>query len=326
MDADHNPRRELDAVERQAHAWLVRLTSGEATAAEGELFRRWCAEDPAHGHAFAVARQQWEQVAQAGRCLEVAPLQRTVADERRRWSRRAFLGAMVAAPASLAVVAALHPPLGLWPTLSAVAADFHTGTGERLRIEPVPQVQVDLDTRTSLRRRASTDGAALELLEGQAAVHTRGRTPLRLFAGAGQVVADAGPALLDVRCIDGQVRVACLQGDIRIEHAQGRLQLQAGQQTRYDERLTGVVSEAIIAEVSAWTTGMLVFRRSPLSDVVAELNRYRRGRVVLRDERLANELVSGRFGIDDPEAALEQLRLSLSLQLRRLPGKIALLG
>ena len=88
MDADQNPRRELDAVERQAHAWLVRLTSGEATAAEGELFRRWCAEDPAHGHAFAVARQQWEQVAQAGRCLEVAPLQRTVADERRRWSRR----------------------------------------------------------------------------------------------------------------------------------------------------------------------------------------------------------------------------------------------
>ncbi len=32
MDPDDRPQRPLDAVERQAHAWVVRLTSGEATA------------------------------------------------------------------------------------------------------------------------------------------------------------------------------------------------------------------------------------------------------------------------------------------------------
>jgi len=113
---------------------------------------------------------------------------------------------------------------------------------------------------------------------------------------------------------------------LRIEHPQGRMQLQNGQQVRYDTEMSGVVSDAVVSEVSAWTSGMLVFRRAPLQEVVDELNRYRRGRVVLRGERLAREPVSGRFGIDDPEAALEQLRLSLSLDIRRFPGGIAVLG
>ena len=41
---------------------------------------------------------------------------------------------------------------------------------------------------------------------------------------------------------------------------------------------------------------------------------------------LARAPVSGRFRIDDPDAALEQLRLTMSLDLRRFPGGIAVLG
>lgn len=325
MDADNTPHRDIDAVERQAHAWLVRLTSGEMTAGEGEQFRQWCA-DPTHREAFSRARRQWDQIAAAGRVLEPAPLQRTVADERRRWSRRAFLGAAVAAPASLVVVAALHPPLGLWPSVTAVAADFHTATGQRLRVQPLPHVQMDMDTRTSVRRRSDVGEAGLELLEGQVAVYSPGTAGLTLFAGPGRILANAGPVHFDARCIEGQVRVTCLSGMLRIEHPQGRMQLQNGQQVRYDTEMSGVVSDAVVSEVSAWTSGMLVFRRAPLEEVVEELNRYRRGRVVLRGVRLAREPVSGRFGIDDPEAALEQLRLSLSLDIRRFPGGIAVLG
>ncbi|MEL5937822.1 histidine kinase, partial [Stenotrophomonas maltophilia] len=58
-----------------------------------------------------------------------------------RWSRRAYLGAALAAPASLVVVAALRPPLGLWPSVTAMTADVHTGTGERLQIAPLPQLK-----------------------------------------------------------------------------------------------------------------------------------------------------------------------------------------
>ncbi|WP_236494348.1 FecR family protein [Stenotrophomonas maltophilia] len=243
-----------------------------------------------------------------------------------RWSRRAFLGAAIAAPASLVVVAAIRPPLGLWPSVTAMAADFHTGTGERLQIAPLPQLKIELDTQSSLRRRSDTQGEGFELVQGQAAIETQAGLRLALFAGPGCVIADEGAVRLDVRNTHGQVRVTCLQGSARIEHPQGRLQLQAGQQTQYDERLSGVVAEALASEVSAWTEGMLVFRRAPLREVVDEINRYRRGKVLLGESALARAPVSGRFRIDDPDAALEQLRLTMSLDLRRFPGGIAVLG
>ncbi|WP_312787318.1 DUF4880 domain-containing protein [Stenotrophomonas indicatrix] len=145
MDADDQPHRPLDAVERQAHAWVVRLTSGEATAADARKFRQWCEADPGHRHAFARAKRQWEQVRLAGEQLPAAARQPQPATPAQRWSRRAFLGAAVAAPASLAVVAALHPPLGLWPSVTAMTADFHTGTGERLQIAPTPHLKIELD-------------------------------------------------------------------------------------------------------------------------------------------------------------------------------------
>ncbi|AWH46313.1 DUF4880 domain-containing protein [Stenotrophomonas sp. ZAC14A_NAIMI4_1] len=326
MDADDRPHRTLDAIERQAHAWVVRLTSGEATAADGRAFRDWCDADPSHRQAFAQARRQWEQVRVAGGQVPAAARQPQVATPAQRWSRRAFLGAAVAAPACLVVAAAVRPPMGLWPSASALASDYHTGTGERLRITPSVDVAIELDTQSSLRRRSDGRGEGYELVQGQAALQTLAGARLAVFAGQGCVLADEGPVRLDIRNTDDQVRVTCLRGSVRIEHPQGRLQLQAGQQTRYDERLSGVVAEAVAAEVGAWTDGMLVFRRAPLHEVVAEINRYRRGKVMLGERALARAPVSGRFRIDDPDAALEQLRLTMSLGLRRFPGGIAVLG
>ncbi|KAG1364729.1 hypothetical protein G6F60_015771 [Rhizopus arrhizus] len=61
-----------------------------------------------------------------------------------------------------------------------MAADFHTGTGERLQITPVPQLKIDLDTQSSLRRRAAADGEGFELVQGQAAIETRAGLPAYL--------------------------------------------------------------------------------------------------------------------------------------------------
>ncbi|WP_237207814.1 FecR/PupR family sigma factor regulator, partial [Rothia nasimurium] len=85
MDPDDHPQRPLDAVERQAHAWVVRLTSGEATAADGRSFRAWCEADPRHREAFGRARRQWEQVRLAGEQLPAAARQPVAPTPTQRW-------------------------------------------------------------------------------------------------------------------------------------------------------------------------------------------------------------------------------------------------
>jgi transmembrane sensor len=183
MDPDDRPQRPLDAVERQAHAWVVRLTSGEELPRPtGAASARGAKADPRHREAFGRARRQWEQVRLAGEQLPAAARQPVVPTPAQRWSRRAFLGAAIAAgqPGS---GGGDPSAAGLWPSVTAMTADFHTGTGERLQIAPSPQLKIELDTQSSLRRRADTQGEGFELVQGQAAIETRAGLRLALFAG-----------------------------------------------------------------------------------------------------------------------------------------------
>ncbi|MFO7190259.1 MAG: FecR/PupR family sigma factor regulator [Pseudomonadota bacterium] len=47
------PCDERAALESQALAWIVRLTSGEATLEDAEAFRRWRGQSLAHARALA---------------------------------------------------------------------------------------------------------------------------------------------------------------------------------------------------------------------------------------------------------------------------------
>ena len=62
--------------------------------------------------------------------------------------------------------------VGAVAPVTAMTADFHTGTGERLQIAPSPQLKIELDTQSSLRRRVDAQGEGFELVQGQAAIET----------------------------------------------------------------------------------------------------------------------------------------------------------
>jgi ferric-dicitrate binding protein FerR (iron transport regulator) len=63
-------RAELEALHGQAIAWIICLTSGEATIANTEDFELWRRQSPAHAAAFAEAAKLWHIARAAGRfCL-----------------------------------------------------------------------------------------------------------------------------------------------------------------------------------------------------------------------------------------------------------------
>ena len=79
-------------------------------------------------------------------------------------------------------------------------------------------------------------------------------------------------------------------------------------------------------EASAWRTGALSFAGQPLSRVVDEINRYRPGRVVLRNAELGRRLVRMRFSITQMDGALAMIRDLTGAQMTSLPGGIVLLS
>ncbi|MEM6906078.1 MAG: hypothetical protein AAF568_09310, partial [Pseudomonadota bacterium] len=79
-------------------------------------------------------------------------------------------------------------------------------------------------------------------------------------------------------------------------------------------------------EIAPWRRGLLSFRNRALADVLSDLNRHRRGRVMLGRAPLGQRQVSGVFHLDRPEQIVSHLVTTLELSRRDLPGGIVLLS
>jgi transmembrane sensor len=326
---------ELDPLQREALGWVQLLTSGRATVEDGEALALWRRQSPAHEQAFVEAGRIWKAFRPAGKALRaggqaspgLAHLRRA---QHPAVSRRLVLGGGGLAAASVALYAALRPPFQLWPSLGELRADYRTGTGQQRELALAQGLTVRLNTQTSLAVEAlkgPTD--QLALIAGEASF-ARAPTAERLLvvtAGEGRVL--ARDAQFDIRCLGdnaGQpVRVTCTKGDVHIEHRSQTASLTAGQQVRYGVDGIGPIAAINVEIVSAWQRGVLIFRSTPLSVVIDEVNRYRLGRVILLNEALGRTPVSGRFPIDRMDDILAQIETTFGAKPHVLPGGIVLL-
>lgn len=323
---------ELDPVEREAVAWVQQLLSGHATIRDAEALRRWRAQSAAHSAAFARASRAWGDVGPAGSSLRQRGGAAGLSQFRTKpsaVSRRFILGGGLAAAA--ATYAMIEPPLGLWPSLSELKADYRTATGEQRSISLAGDVSVRMNSQTSLILKSSEPQQdRIELVAGEAAFSMvpEGQHTLVVLASNGRTSARGGR--FDVRCVtrDGleEVCVTSYSGDVRVEYQSKVLVLDPGQQARYDT--SGLAQPVTIDpdSVSAWQRGIVVFNSTPLVDVVDEINRYRSGRIVLMNRALGQKLVDGRFRIDQMDKILLRLQEAFHTRMRTLPGGIVLLS
>jgi transmembrane sensor len=99
-----------------------------------------------------------------------------------------------------------------------------------------------------------------------------------------------------------------------------------GQQLTYDQHAgLGNIKDIDSQTVTAWQRGKLVFENQPLGEVMAELNRYHHGYLVISDNSIAQRRVNGVFSADQPLAALSALESSLQLHSTRINDYLILL-
>ena len=168
--ASRDARRRQADIERQARAWIRLLASGQATLHDAEALKLWCAASEAHAAAFALERRFWNQVGPAAQQLQRQGRRRPTSARLRAWGRRAFLGTTLGGTAAAAIAAVVAPPFGLWRSFDEWDADYRTDTGGRRQFGLDRQVQVDMNTQTSIALRPDVAGAlGMELITGEAA-------------------------------------------------------------------------------------------------------------------------------------------------------------
>ncbi|NMK49160.1 DUF4880 domain-containing protein [Achromobacter sp. Bel] len=308
-----------DVAAREARAWLLTLTSGRATEADARAFREWLRADPQRQTAFAAQKRLWRDVGPAVQAV-VAEGARNRARKSLMTGRRAFLGGALAASAAYL---AFKPPLGLWPGLDALGADYRTAAGEQRRVSLGEALDVQMNTLTRINVSSNGDGAVIELADGEAEIRS-GPAAAVVVAGKGRITAK--DAVFNLRYIGGEARLCCLSGVVRLAHAQGVFDVVANRELRYDDQWVMPPVHVDPAIVTAWRQGWLVFDQQPLAQVVDELNRYRRGRLVLMNAQLGKRLVQARFSLAQVADAERLIRDAYGAHVTRLPAGVVLLS
>jgi transmembrane sensor len=95
---------------------------------------------------------------------------------------------------------------------------------------------------------------------------------------------------------------------------------------RADRGSLGDVREADLERVEAWRQDRLAFHETPLGDVVADLQRYRTGLIVLTGARLGDIPVSAAFETGQADAAIDTLAATLPIRIRRFTPLLVVLS
>lgn len=313
----------LDAIEQKGLEWIDRMLSGEATTGDLEDMRRWRSLSARHADALAYAARVRRAVAAAAPGFAETPAPRPAAG-RAYASRRAFLGGGALA-ASVTAYLAARPPMDLWPSLGEMFADYRTRTGERREVALRSGVVLDLNTQTSLALRSDSEGRQAELIDGEALANVDVPGDRRFVLSAADGKVSAVRARFNVQRIGHRVAVTCISGRTDVSCGAGRTRLEAGQHVDYGLGGLGVVTEVSADVAAAWSNGLLIFHDQPLSEVIANVNRYRANKIVVMNAALGAQTMSGSLHLDRLDEIVAQVRLN-GARVTTLPGGIVLLS
>lgn len=297
-------KEERTRLNAEASAWLARLHGPRGDDVEGAL-QDWLRADPAHQEAFERATELWD----------ILPGAAAFDAEPRRSTSRRFVPLAIAA--SLAVLAGA----GAMTAFLNQPLTFDTQTGEQRTAALDDGSRISLNTDSHVTVKFARDERAVSLERGEAmfdVAHDAAR-PFVVRAGDEQIKA-LGTSFV-VRRDGDRVRVTLLSGKVEVARVGERSRVLAvlapGERVSATPDTVPVLDRPSLDAITAWRRGELRFRDTPLSEAVAEVNRYGRQRVIVNDARLASLPISGVFATDDPAefaAAVAQLH---GLRMRR---------
>ncbi|MDN2697814.1 FecR domain-containing protein [Janthinobacterium sp. SUN073] len=295
------PRKVLAAA---AH-WHVELQCGSADPAAVQAWRDASAE---HERAWELLRRMDGQLATLPAALAIPALQ--AAQQRRRAAAK-ILAVLVAAGGGIALgQAGLQS--GSW---QALTASLRTAPGQRRHVALADGGRLEMNTDSAVDVAYSATQRRIRLHQGEIMITTASDARPFLVDTPHGVIRALGTRF-GVRCDADGSTVSVFEHAVEVRCAarpDAVRRLEAGQQLRFSD--TGLAAVlATPAHQDSWLRGMLVAADWPLQQLLRELARYRRGRLVC-DARVARRPVTGTYRLDDIDAVLESLCASHGLQV-----------
>jgi transmembrane sensor len=308
----------------EAAEWFVELNSDEPVPRTREHFDAWLRRSPEHVRAYLSTLSTWEEgrmqpagspsdiddlVAQANETHNVVALHKIQPTPLRVARSGSWRLSRVALAATL-VLACVAAGAVLW--LRFGGDTYATNIGEQRSITLRDGSVVELNTRSKVRVRFTKEERDVYLVEGQAQFQIK-KDPARAFVvHSGATLVRAVGTEFDVYRKKADTTVSVLEGRVTVARSNlvpPLVFVSAGEQVIVPQSGAAAIAPRPLdaAAVRAWPQHRLVFRSTPLAEVVAEFNRYNVRQIVLRDPNPVGILISGVFSSTQPAALLRFL-------------------
>lgn len=316
-------------LRKEALAWFVRRQGSDWSSEQESAFQEWLARDPRHGAMYARCDGQWGQfdgmpddlmarmragLARDKAVMDALPAQPVAAPVPAKPSvpaRRRFLQPIFAT-AGVAALAMGSAGFLAWqqdqPLFTQV---FSTERGRQERVALPDGTLAQLDTATRLEVTYYRQRREARLIGGQAVFSVQPDTgrPFHVLAGPLRVTVVGTrfsvrytPDMPDsngvqVAVEEGRVRVARVDAASNDGEAMGSaFLLTAGQRIVSDSRgLPGRIAAVSADGIAPWRQQRVSFVDVPLRHALAELERYGRTGLVVRDPAVAALRLTGTF-------------------------------
>ncbi|WP_256660038.1 FecR domain-containing protein [Pseudomonas sp. LS-2] len=297
-------------VAEQAVNWLIEMQGGGLDSARQQAWQLWLNSHSDHQRAWAHI----QRVNQRLNGLS-SPLAHAAINAPTSSSRRQALKLLLLLGAGSVAAWGVRDRIDLPPLL----ADYRSRVGERRKEALADGSQLQMNTATALDVQYDSQQRLIKLLEGEILMTVADDPrPLALMTAEGSLRAIGGGARFNLRQLAGRTQLAVFAGAVELspyDRHGAMLMVKSAQQVTFSRDAWDAVRPVDSAS-GAWADGMLVAAHMRLADFLAELSRYRRGRLNC-DPKVADLLISGSYPLNDSERILDMLEVSLPVKVQR---------
>mgnify|MGYP000170989171 CR=1 FL=1 len=337
-----HPQMDIRQVEAEARQWFMLRAERNLTAEEQSAYDTWMQQ--VHNRS---AYRQLEQIDRSLAALAAGEdgarlRQRGGFDEFMDKLRGLFGNLAGAGPvAGVAFACTLMLAVGvvyLTPVQQEAGAQAYASELAQQRIVTLEDGSVvTLGGDSAIEAQFTEDRRSVKLLRGQAFFEVAKDAARPFFVNATGAEIRVVGTRFDVRAGNAHnpaVKVTVEEGivDVASRSARGaesgpgaKVRLVAGQRVSVNEQQLSTVETVDAAQVAGWRQGKFSYRDAPLSEVVADANRYRKNRIVIGTRELENLRVTTAFNADQADTLVAMLEQSLPVRVFKEPdGRVVI--
>lgn len=332
------------SVQEEAAAWIVKLDSGDLNEADREALSDWLAQSNANRREFAELAEVWGLADHLPHFTEIytpthdaAP--KTPKQRRNGWrAQQAIAACAVACCVFFAAFFWLASPAEETP----VFVEHRTAIGEIRDITLSDGSIVSLNTNSHIEVAYSPRKRSIILDSGEAHFKVAKDKERPFSVEVGEKVVTAVGTAFNIRKSDQGANLIVTEGRVSVDDrdavtpkdeivsvASKPMLVSAGEQLSLKAAKAEIKAEKYFPEELeqklSWTSGMLSFDNTPLTQAISEVSRYTSTKIIIADESLKSINVGGYFKAGETDSMLEALKLSFNIKVQRLDDNVVLL-